>query len=74
SEPRKVMSRFGQINRLAIATIGDEDEKINLALWNQQIDSIVVNDVIQVKNGYITEFYGVKQLNVGKRGELKVIK
>ena len=75
SKPREVASRFGgRINRVATAVISDESGKINLALWNQQIESVAVNDTIQVENGYVTEFRGVKQLNVGRYGTLRVIK
>ncbi|MFQ5710542.1 MAG: OB-fold nucleic acid binding domain-containing protein [Candidatus Geothermarchaeales archaeon] len=73
SEARKVMSRFGGILRLSIAVISDGDGKINLALWNQRIGSISVGDTVQIEKGRVTEYYGVKQLNIGKYGELKVI-
>jgi ssDNA-binding replication factor A large subunit len=72
SQPRQVMSRFSdRLNRVATAVIGDESGKINLALWNDQIDAISVNDEVQVDNGYVTEFRGMKQLNIGKYGTLK---
>ena len=57
---------------MAVAVIGDENGKINLALWNQNIGSIAVGDTVQIEKGYVTEYYGVKQLNIGRRGELKV--
>jgi len=72
SEARKVISRFGNIHHLSIAVIGDDDIKINLALWNQRIGSIAVGDTVQIERGYVTEYYGVKQLNIGKSGKLKV--
>lgn len=73
SEPREVMTRFGAA-RVATAVIGDESGRVNLTLWNEQIDSVAVNDTIEVENGYVTEFRGAKQLNIGRRGTLKVIK
>ncbi len=72
SESRRVMSRFGNVHYLSIAVISDGNGEINLALWNQNIGSIAVGDTIQIEKGYVTEYYGVKQLNIGKRGELKV--
>jgi len=71
SEPREVMTRFGAA-RIATAVIGDETGKINLALWNEQIDSVAVNNTIEIENGYVTEFRGTKQLNIGRYGTLKV--
>ena len=71
SEPREVMTRFGAA-RIATAVIGDESGKINLALWNEQIDSVAVNNTIEIENGYVTEFRGAQQLNIGRYGTLKV--
>ena len=73
SEPREVRTRFGTTARVATAVIGDESGRINLTLWNEQIGSVAVNDTIEVENGYITEFRGAKQLNIGRQGTLKVI-
>ncbi|NIN51971.1 MAG: hypothetical protein GTN80_06610 [Nitrososphaeria archaeon] len=74
SEPREVASRFGGVNRLAVAVIGDENGKINLTLWNQRIGSISVGDTVQIEKGHVTEYYGVKQLNIGRHGKIKVMR
>jgi len=71
SEPREVVTRFGAAH-VATAVIGDESGKINLTLWNEQIDSVAVNNTIEIENGYVTEFRGTKQLNIGRYGTLKV--
>ncbi len=71
SEPRDVMTRFGPAH-VATAVISDESGKISLTLWNEQIDSVAVNDIIEIENGYITEFRGTKQLNIGRYGTIKV--
>ena len=73
SEAREVMSRFSnRLNRVATAVLSDDSGKINLTLWNDQIDMVKPNDAVAVENGYVTEFRGIKQLNVGKYGTLKV--
>jgi len=59
---------------VATAVIDDVGGKINLALWNQQIESVAVNDTVEVENGYVTEFRGTKQLGTGRYGTFKVIK
>jgi ssDNA-binding replication factor A large subunit len=75
SDAREVMSRYSyRMNRVATAVVQDESGKINLTLWNDQIGMFKMNDVIEVNNGYITEFRGTKQLNVGKYGTLQVVK
>jgi replication factor A1 len=75
SEPREVFSRFtNRLNRVATAVIEDESGRVNLSLWNEQIDKVKVNDIIQVNNGYVTEFRGIKHLNIGRYGTLEVLK
>lgn len=73
SEPREVMSRFSnRLNRVATAVISDDSGKIDLTLWNDQIEMVKPEDTATVENGYVTEFREVKQLNVGRYGTLKV--
>jgi len=73
SEPREVQSRYGgQTFRVATATISDETGRINLSLWNEQIDQVSVNDTVRIENGYTKSFRGEVQLNVGRYGKLSV--
>jgi replication factor A1 len=73
SEPREVMSRFSnKLYRVVTAVLSDDSGKINLTLWNEQIDAVKPEATVTVENGYVTEFRGVKQLNVGKYGKLNV--
>ncbi|RLI04944.1 hypothetical protein DRO26_03645 [Candidatus Bathyarchaeota archaeon] len=75
SEPREVFSRFSnRLNRVATAVVEDESGRINLSLWNEQIDKVKVNDTVQINNGYVTEFRGIKHLNIGRYGTLEVLK
>ena len=72
-EPRKVASRFGnKLNLVSTAVLSDKSGKIYLNLWNDQIEMVKLNDIVTVENGYITEYCGVKQINTGKQGTLKV--
>jgi len=74
SEPREVFSRFtNRLNRVATAVIEDESGRINLSLWNEQIEKVKVNDTVQISNGYVTEFRGIKHLNIGRYGTLEIL-
>jgi replication factor A1 len=73
SEPREVMTRFGDISRVATAVLADDSGTIKLTLWNENIDKVSVNNVIQIENGYMTTFKGENQLNVGRYGKLTII-
>lgn len=75
SEPKLVRSKItGRVNRVATAILADETGEINLALWNEQIDAVKPEDMVRIENGYVTEFRGQKQLNVGRYGNLKILK
>ncbi|MEM2094369.1 MAG: OB-fold nucleic acid binding domain-containing protein [Candidatus Bathyarchaeia archaeon] len=76
SETMEVYSRFGnKVNRVANVTLRDHTGSIKLILWNEQINGVAVGNIIRIENGYVTEFRGEKQLNVGKRtGKISVVR
>jgi replication factor A1 len=67
-ERRTVESRFGPARQLSEATIGDETGIVIMSLWEDQIDKVSQDDVIQVSNGYVSLVRGHIRLNVGKYG------
>lgn len=73
SEPRNVRTKLGYQTRVATATIEDDTGQIPLTLWGRQIDEINEGDTVEIKSGYLTEFRGELQLNVPRKGEIKVI-
>jgi len=74
SEPRQVhSSTTGEPLRVAEAVIDDETGTIKLALWNDQIRQVKVNDKIRINNGYVTSFRGQKQLNAGRYSPLVIL-
>lgn len=73
SETREVLSRFKDTtHKVATAVIADETGTIKLTLWNEQINTVNVNDTVKIENGYITSFRGEIQLNIGRYGKLTV--
>lgn len=76
SETSEVYSRYGyNVHRVANAIMTDDSGSIKLVLWNEQIELVSVGNTIQIENGYVTQFRGETQLNVGKRhGQLNVLK
>lgn len=69
----KEFSKFGNPGRVAAATIKDDSGEVQLTLWNEQIDLVKKGDKIRITNGYIKEWQGEKQLNIGRYGELEVL-
>ena len=65
--------KFGKAGKVCNATIKDDTGEVKLTLWNEQIDSISIGDKIEIKNGYVNEWQGEKQLSTGKFGSLEII-
>ena len=72
-KPRSVFTRFGWFATVANASVKDETGIIQLPLWNKQIDTISVGDIIQVENARVVTFRGERQLRVGRGGQLSVV-
>ncbi|MBN2422012.1 DNA-binding protein [Candidatus Woesearchaeota archaeon] len=65
--------KFGRQGRVCTATIKDDSGEVKLTLWDEQIDKVKEGDKIEIKNGYVKEWQGEKQLSVGRFGSLEVI-
>jgi replication factor A1 len=74
SNPRNLLSRFGQSLALSIATISDGTGSMRLPLWNAQIDRVSVGDTVQIENGRVRAFRGELQVSVGRNSKLEVIR
>lgn len=70
SEPKDIPGKFGNSRKVAEASVADETGAIILSLWDNQIGSIVKDDVMEIKNGYVSLVRGHMRLNVGKYGQL----
>ncbi|MHA1264046.1 MAG: hypothetical protein ACTSRS_02325 [Candidatus Helarchaeota archaeon] len=67
--PREVfVKRENKYHKVANLVVGDETGTVAMSLWDDMIDQIQENDVIQIVNGYTGEYSGKIQLNIGKFG------
>jgi len=73
AEPTLVFTRFGNYASVANALIADKTGRIKMCLWNEQINSIAIGNIVQIENASISTFRGEKQLRVGKTGALRVV-
>jgi len=74
SIPKTVFSKFGEALLLSTATISDGSGKIRLPLWNEQIETVSVGDLLHIENAQLKKFRGELQVTVGRFSELRVIK
>jgi replication factor A1 len=73
SQPRHLVTRFGNNACLAKALVTDGTGEIKLCLWNDNVDAVSAGDTVQVGNARVTAFKGEKQLSLGKTGTLEVL-
>jgi hypothetical protein len=73
SKPNTVYTRQGKLNLVANAKVTDESGTIDLPLWNRQVDSIAVGDIIQIENANIVSFRGGLQLRITRTGKISII-
>lgn len=71
-QPREVNTKFGS-KLVAEAVVEDQTGQIILVLWGDDIDKVKEGDSVKIKNGYITEWNGSLQLNIGKYGTMQVL-
>lgn len=69
---RTVNLRAGGTSRVAKAVLKDSSGEIALVLWNEQIERVNENSLVSVEKGYVSNWKGELQLNIGRYGTLKV--
>ena len=73
TEPREVTSRVDQsAHRVAEALVGDETGSIYLTLWDDTIDEVEEEQVLNIKNAYVNLFRGSMRLNLGRFGSYEL--
>ena len=72
-KPAQVHTQFGNTVMVVNAVVGDGTGKIKLCLWEGQINTISVEDNIELKNAQVCVFRGEKQLRLGKNGSLSIL-
>jgi len=68
-----VFTRFGEYARVSNALVADGTGTIRLCLWNEKINAVSVNSIVQIENASVTKFRGENQLRLGKNGRLSVV-
>ncbi|MCK5592631.1 hypothetical protein KAI31_00865 [Candidatus Bathyarchaeota archaeon] len=70
SEPKHVTSGKGVEHEILELEVEDETGSMAMNLWNEKIIPLKVGDILQIENGFVTSFKGVRRINVGKYGEV----
>lgn len=74
TEPREVTSRSDDsTHRVSEALIADDTGSIYLTLWDEAIDEVDEDMVLDLKNAYVNVFRGSMRLNIGRYGSYEVL-
>jgi len=72
-EPRKVTSYTGVEHILVEGEVEDETGRAVLTVWNDlisQLEGVEIDDLVELRNCFITSFQGVIHVNVGRDSEI----
>ena len=55
--------------------VGEDEsgDKVNLTLWNDDIEKVQVNTKIKITNGWASSFKNKLQVSAGKYGKLEIL-
>ncbi len=65
--------RYAKGHKITTFVAADPTGTILIPFWNADGETVKIGDTIEVQNGYVTEFQGKSQLNVGKFGSFQPI-
>jgi replication factor A1 len=69
---REVVSRRdGSNHNVTEVLVGDETGSVLLTLWDDDIERVNEDDVLDVTNGYVSLFRGSMRLNIGRFGSFE---
>jgi len=73
SRPQQALTKYNDYVMFANATLTDETGAVKLTLWDSRINSLSVNDIIEIENANVTAYRGETQLRIGRKGKIRVI-
>ncbi len=75
-EPREVTASYGVTHVIVDGEIEDDTGKMDLTVWNEQIDKLKdvdVGDNVKLTSCFITSFRGVLSVNVGRDSDVLIL-
>lgn len=73
SRPQQALTKYNTYVVFANATLTDETGTVKLTLWNGRINSLSVNDTVEIENANVTAYKGETQLKIGRHSKLRII-
>jgi ssDNA-binding replication factor A large subunit len=73
SRPQQALTKYNGYVMFTNATLADKTGTVKLTLWNSRINSLSINDIVEIENARVTAYKGETQLQIGKQGRLRII-
>ncbi len=74
-EPRDTVSRAdGSTHTVADVLVADDTASIYLTLWDDNIEKVKNEDVLDLKNVFVSLYRGSMRLNIGRYSSLEISK
>lgn len=75
NEPREWKSTWSGTGGRVCDAVGEDEngDKVNLTLWNDDIEKVSVSSKIKITNGWASSYKNKLQVSAGKYGKLEVL-
>ena len=73
SRPQQALTKYNTYVMFANATLTDETGTVKLTLWDSRINSLSINDIVEIENARVTAYRGETQLRIGRHSKLRII-
>lgn len=66
-------TRYNDYIQFANVTLTDETGTVKLTLWDDRINSLSINDTVEIENAIVTAYKGETQLRIRRHSKLRVV-
>jgi ssDNA-binding replication factor A large subunit len=73
SRPQSALTKYNDYVMFANVTLTDETGTVKLTLWNSRINSLSINDIVEIESARVTAYRGETELRIGRHSKLRVI-
>ena len=73
SRPSLALTRYSGYVKFTKVRLGDETGSVNLTLWQDRMDALAVDDVVEIHDASVTAYRGETLLRIRRHSHLRVV-
>jgi replication factor A1 len=73
SRPRSALTRSNGYVKFTKVTLSDDTGSVNLTLWQDRMDALAVDDIVEIHDARVTAYRGETQLRIRRHSQLRVV-